>query len=333
MKLTFKKSKPNMDGPIRRRPLLPDDRFLDAQITDVEIVDVTDNFNGGQKKMIKFSMALLDPKLRDPQDKDDHGNPLPRRVTYKVNLPKPGRGVHEKSKFYQFVVAALGRDPWAAGDDSEFDLESLIKSRCKIKVMMNTSEEQEREIEEADGSVVTVNDYQFQWVEKFRTFKGARTDEVLEETEEVSEEEAHELAKPAAKPAAKAAAKPAAKPVAKGKAKPAPEPEPEPEPEAEPEEAEAEAEEAEGEAEAEAEEAGVPEEVMNAFITGLKERSAKSEVAKTGVMQALKKCGITSTSQLKTASLELIQKIAGMLKIALPVVETEEESDDLSFLR
>ena len=73
--------------------------------------------------------------------------------------------------------------------------------------------------------------------------------------------------------------------------------------------------------------------VMNAFITGLKERSAKSEVAKTGVMQALKKCGITSTSQLKTASLELIQKIAGMLKIALPVVETEEESDDLSFLR
>lgn len=329
MKLTFKKSKPNMDGPIRRRPLLPDDRFLDAQITDVEIVDVPDNFNGGQKKMIKFSMSLLDPKLRDPQDKDDHGNPLPRRVTYKVNLPKQGRGVHEKSKFYQFVVAALGRDPWAAGDDSEFDLESLVKSRCKIKVMMNTSEEQEREIEEADGSVVTVNDYQFQWVEKFRTFKGARTDEVLEEAEEVTEEEAHELAKSAPKAAPKAAAKAAPKVAAKAKAKPVPEPEPEPE--AEPEEAEAAPEEAEEEAEAE--EAGVPEEVMNAFISGLKERSAKSEVAKAAVMQALKKFGITSTSQLKTASLELIQKIAGILKISLPVAETEEESDDLSFLR
>ena len=309
MALVLKKS--GDSSAVRRRPLLPDDRFLDGRVAEVTVEDVDDKFNGGKKKMIFFTVEL--PKFKDPQD--DEGGP--RRVRIKANMPDKGKGVHEKSNLYKFVKAVMGRDPWA--EDEGFDLETIVKKKMPIRVMMSTSEPMEKEVIENEGDdPVVVNDYQYQWVSSYRSATGAGDAEDTGEAAPAATKAAP--AKTATPKAAPAPAKAAAAAPAKGKpaAKPAPEPEPEVEAEAEPE------------VEAEV----LCTEEQQASILAAMKTKAANEVGKKKVIAALKAVACAKPSELWALPAEKVKAFCNHAGIPFPASEEESTEDgDLDFLK
>ena len=155
--MAFQFKQNDRSGALRRRPLLPDDGFLDGYLSKIEEDEVPDTFNGGTKKVIVFTVCL--PDFPDTQDES-----LPRMVRIKANSPTGGN-VHSKSNLFK-VVCALngGSNPWEK--NTSFDIEELLKNG--IRVLMENSDYQKKEVEEADGTVHEVDDFQYQWVSRFR---------------------------------------------------------------------------------------------------------------------------------------------------------------------
>lgn len=334
------------DSSARKRiPLLPDDEYLPGKVVDLETAEVEDKFKGGQKRVIRFKVALDSKKF--------YYDGEPRLVSIKANLPGKGKGVHEKSNLYKVVCTLLGYDPWSK--NPKFDIETIVKRKLPVRVMMGTSDMQEQEIENDEGETEVVDDYQYQWVSSYKGPKGkvkgeesngdgSEEEEAEEEVEESSgkknkgkkalkgkddeEEEEAESDSESEEEAEESEEKPKVKKVSKNakssKSKDSDEDE-------EAEEEEDESEESEEE-ESDSEDLKLDPRILKPLIKGIQKKSS-NEAGLQKVKAEMAKLGIRKASDLEAVSEDKAKKIASRLGIKLPDLEDDEEGDgDLSFL-